>query len=76
MTFLLRNPAAFDPDDVIQKHIESGKARLIKGDAMVRDDCIRAWEEAGRDRDVDALVFTVGQFLNDSPPLRQQLTLC
>ena len=33
----------------------------MKGDALVKDDVKRAWEESGRDRSVDTVVFTVGK---------------
>ncbi|KII93363.1 hypothetical protein PLICRDRAFT_101613 [Plicaturopsis crispa FD-325 SS-3] len=57
VTFLLRNPATFDADAIVQKYVQTGKARLVKGDALVRDDVQRAWDAAGP---VDAVVFTVG----------------
>ncbi|KAF9447902.1 hypothetical protein P691DRAFT_801664 [Macrolepiota fuliginosa MF-IS2] len=62
VTFLLRNPSVFDNDTSIQPYVSSGHARLIKGDALVKDDVARAWAEAGRDRPqgVDYLLFTVG----------------
>ncbi|KAJ6551339.1 hypothetical protein B0H19DRAFT_951128 [Mycena capillaripes] len=58
VTFLLRNPSVFDEDTVIQKYVQSGKVRLVKGDASRDEDTRRAWEEAGV---VDALIFSVGQ---------------
>lgn len=62
MTFLLRSPSIFDSDEVIQKHLESGNARLLQGDALVRKDVQRAWEEAAKYGKVDLLLFTVGKF--------------
>ncbi|KIJ59180.1 hypothetical protein HYDPIDRAFT_101173 [Hydnomerulius pinastri MD-312] len=63
VTFLLRTPKVFDNDESIQKYIRSGKARLIQGDALVKDDVKRAWAEAAKgddDKPVDTLLFTVG----------------
>lgn len=57
VTFLLRTPAVFDKDALIQRHLKSGKARLVKGDATNEADTRRAWEEAGV---VDAVIFSVG----------------
>ncbi|KAF7302618.1 hypothetical protein HMN09_00896300 [Mycena chlorophos] len=57
VTFLLRSPSAFDKDETIQRHVRSGKARLVKGDALKEEDARRAWESAGT---VDTLLFTVG----------------
>lgn len=62
MTFLLRSPAAFDADEEIQKYVKSGHALLVKGDALVREDVRKAWETASKDRKVDFLLFTVGEF--------------
>ena len=63
MTFLLRSPTVFDQDEVIQGYIKSGKAKLLKGDALVQDDVKHAWDEAANSGVVDLLVFTVGQCL-------------
>jgi hypothetical protein len=62
VTFLLRSPRVFEQDDTIQNYIKEGKARLIQGDALVKNDVRRAWSEAQVDdtRPVDFLIFTVG----------------
>jgi hypothetical protein len=63
VTFLLRSPKVFDSDETIQKYVRTGKARLIQGDALVKDDVKRAWAEAAKgddDRPVEFLIFTVG----------------
>ncbi|KAK2464539.1 hypothetical protein APHAL10511_003446 [Amanita phalloides] len=60
VTFLLRSTTVFDKDETMQSYIQSGKARLVKGDGLVKDDVQRAWEESGRDRPVDTVLFTVG----------------
>jgi hypothetical protein len=66
VTFLLRSPAVFDQDETIQSYAKKGKARLIQGDALVKDDVSRAWSEAEQgddNRPVDFLLFTVGAYL-------------
>lgn len=63
VTFLLRSPSTFDANATIQKYIKGGQARLIKGDALIKDDVKRAWTEAAKgdgDQRVDVLLFTVG----------------
>jgi len=45
------------------KYIRDGKARLVQGDALIRDDVKRGWEEAAKgegEERVDILLFTVG----------------
>jgi hypothetical protein len=60
-TFLLRSPAVFDEDAEIQGYVKAGKARLLKGDALIQDNVQRAWDEASKAATVDLLLFTVGQ---------------
>ena len=64
VTFLLRSgPATFEKDATIQKYVESGKARLIQGDALNKDDVTKAWEKAAEGEGwvrVGILLFTVG----------------
>jgi hypothetical protein len=60
VTFLLRSPSAFDQDETVQRYIKSGKARLVKGDGLVQEDVKRAWEDSGKDKPVDTVLFTVG----------------
>jgi len=64
VTFLLRSgPAVFDKNATIQKYVKSGKARLIKGDALNKEDVRKAWEEAAKGDgwvSVGILLFTVG----------------
>ncbi|KAJ7772662.1 hypothetical protein DFH07DRAFT_913526 [Mycena maculata] len=57
VTFLLRSPSIFDEDTTIRKYVQSGHARLVKGDALNEADTRRAWDAAGI---VDAVVFTIG----------------
>ena len=60
MTFLLRSPTTFDDDQTVQKYVKSGKARLIKGNALVPADVQAVWAAASKDQPVDVLIFTVG----------------
>ncbi|KAL1721720.1 hypothetical protein EV715DRAFT_194537 [Schizophyllum commune] len=60
VTFLLRNPAVFDEDEIIKKAVAAGKAFLVKGDGLNQDDVARAWVEATSHGHVDTLLFTVG----------------
>jgi len=62
VTFLLRKTNVFDGDDTIQTYVNAGKARLVQGDALVKEDVQRAWAAAQGDdgKPVDFLVFTVG----------------
>ncbi|KAI6103401.1 amino acid permease-domain-containing protein [Pisolithus sp. B1] len=63
VTFLLRSPSVFNDDAAIQPYVSSGKARLVKGNALVREDVERAWTEAAKgddNRPVDFLIFTIG----------------
>jgi hypothetical protein len=63
VTFLLRNPKCFEGDATIQKYVQSGKARLVQGDALNEEQVSHGWIEAGKgDRPgaVDVVLFTVG----------------
>lgn len=59
---MLRSPAIFDSDSTIQSYVESGKAHLLKGDALVEDDVKRAWDEALTHGPVDFLLSSVGMY--------------
>ncbi|KAF8625577.1 hypothetical protein AX15_005299 [Amanita polypyramis BW_CC] len=61
VTFLLRSPSVFDNDQLVQGYIKSGRARLVKGDGLVHADVKRAWDESGKDKPVDTVLFTVGK---------------
>ena len=67
VTFLLRSPASFDDDAEIQKHVKTGNAQLVKGDALVPEDVSKAWEKATEDAPVDFILYTVG--FSESLPL-------
>lgn len=61
VVFLLRNPKAFDDDATMKPYLDSGKAILVRGDALSATDVANAWKKAaevtGR---VDFVVFSVG----------------
>lgn len=61
VVFLLRNPKAFDEDATMKPYLDSGKAILVRGDALNATDVANAWkkvaEVTGR---VDFVVFSVG----------------
>jgi len=60
-TFLLRNTNAFDNDELMKPHVESGRVQLVQGDALVSDDVKKAWEKAtDGGRPVDFVLFTIG----------------
>ncbi|KAF8625575.1 hypothetical protein AX15_005297 [Amanita polypyramis BW_CC] len=59
ITFLLPSISVFDGDETIQGYVKSGKACLVEGDGLIKADVKRAWEESGRDRPVDTVVFAV-----------------
>jgi hypothetical protein len=63
VTFLLRNDTCFDNDEALQRYIKSGKARLVKGDAMISDDVKKALNTAISDPNthLDTIIFTVGK---------------
>ncbi|KAF5323738.1 hypothetical protein D9619_012992 [Psilocybe cf. subviscida] len=58
--YLLRNPAVFDADELVQAHVKAGRARLHKGDALNEDSTREVWSKASEERPVDFLLFTVG----------------
>ncbi|CCM05132.1 uncharacterized protein FIBRA_07340 [Fibroporia radiculosa] len=63
VTFLLRSLSVFNEDKVIQKFVEAGTARLVKGDALNPDDVRKGWEasqSAFPDGHVNLVLFTVG----------------
>ncbi|EPQ57839.1 hypothetical protein GLOTRDRAFT_36959 [Gloeophyllum trabeum ATCC 11539] len=63
ITFLLRSPSVFDNDEKIKTYVTSGRARLVKGDALNKEDLLRAWQIAGQSENegvVGLLLFTVG----------------
>ncbi len=61
VTFLLRNPSIFDGNAEVAPFIESGKAILVKGDAMKQDEIKSAWDTASEHGPIDVIIFTVGK---------------
>ena len=70
VTFLLRRTEVFDTDEVIQEYLAKGKVRLVKGDALNKDQVQHGWAVAGKregadgsssEGGVDVLLFTVGK---------------
>ena len=68
----------FDNDETVQKYVRAGKARLVQGDALVKEDVKRAWTVAqgDDDRPVDFLVFTVGKSYFPPAPLFDLMYTC
>ncbi|KAA1479487.1 hypothetical protein DENSPDRAFT_846268 [Dentipellis sp. KUC8613] len=60
VTFLLRNVSVFDDDADIQNYVKAGKVRLLKGDALNRDDVAAGWAAAAESGPIDVFLFTVG----------------
>ena len=60
-TLLLRKTDVFDNDEQMRPHVESGRAQLVQGDALVEDDVKAVWEKAADGRAVDYVVFTLGK---------------
>lgn len=60
VTFLLRSPSVFDDDATVQKYLSTNKARLVKGDALVRSDVQIAWDTATSESPVDIVLSTLG----------------
>ncbi|KAL5490680.1 hypothetical protein ACEPAI_5514 [Sanghuangporus weigelae] len=59
--FLLRNTSCFDTDESIKQYVASGKARLVQGDAMKKEDVGKALTVASEGDDpLDAVLFSVG----------------
>ena len=67
VTFLLRSLSVFDTNETMQTYLHSGKARLVKGDALDKEDVQRGWTEAAKPTHegdvtgVDTLLFTLGE---------------
>ncbi|TFY58541.1 hypothetical protein EVG20_g8113 [Dentipellis fragilis] len=60
VTFLLRNLSVFDDDAEIQRYIKDGKARLLKGDALNREEVAAGWAAAAQAGPIDVFLFTIG----------------
>jgi len=81
VTFLMRSPSAFDANEEMQNYIKNGTARLVKGDALNREDVLKGWEVAaepespGGARGVDVLLFSVGSTSPKLHPLKGVIIL-
>ena len=61
VVFLLRNPKVFDDDATIKPYLDSGKAILVKGDALSAEDVANSWKKAAEvNGRIDFVVFSVG----------------
>ncbi|KAJ3777489.1 hypothetical protein FB446DRAFT_699900 [Lentinula raphanica] len=60
VTFMLRSTSVCNSDESIQGYVQSGKAHLIKGDALIEDDVKHARDEALTYGALDLVLFTVG----------------
>ncbi|KIY66660.1 hypothetical protein CYLTODRAFT_398392 [Cylindrobasidium torrendii FP15055 ss-10] len=63
VNFMLRSTSVFDDSAShaeLQTYIKSGKAKLLKGDALVNTDVKSAYEAASACSPVDLVLFTVG----------------
>ena len=61
VVFLLRNPNVFDEDVTVKPYLDSGKAILVKGDALNAGDVANAWKKAAEvNGRVDFVIFSVG----------------
>ncbi|KAI0697313.1 hypothetical protein C8T65DRAFT_582797 [Cerioporus squamosus] len=62
VTLLLRSTSVFDNDEQMQPFVRNGKAQLVRGDALNKDDVRKGWEaaiQAGGGK-VDAVLFAIG----------------
>ena len=62
----MRSTSVFDNDDTIKPYVSSGKAHLVKGDALKAEDVANAWAQAAEIGSIDFVIFTVGKPL--TPP--------
>jgi len=64
VTLLLRRSNTFDQDETMKKYIASGKARIIQGDSLQKEDVARSWTKAseGDDPQIDGVIFTIGTY--------------
>lgn len=60
-TLLLRKPDAMESDPAMSGYIRDGKAKLVQGDGLVKEDVQRAWDAAKGDSKVDLVFFGIGE---------------
>ncbi|CAE7106082.1 unnamed protein product [Rhizoctonia solani] len=59
-TLILRRPDSMESEPSISEHIRNGLAKLVRGDALVREDVQKAWDVANSDGPVDLIFFGIG----------------
>lgn len=59
-TLLLRRPDAMESDPAMSGYIREGKATLVRGDGLVKEDVQKAWDTAKADGKVDLVFFGIG----------------
>jgi NAD(P)-dependent dehydrogenase (short-subunit alcohol dehydrogenase family) len=67
VTYLLRKPTVFDNNAEMKKYVESGTAKLVKGDVLNKDDVKKVYEVAGEGEGpgVEVILYSIGVL---SPP--------
>ncbi|CAE6417209.1 hypothetical protein ACGC1H_002189 [Rhizoctonia solani] len=61
-TFLLRRPDAMQSDSSMSEYIRNGLAKLVRGDALVREDVQNAWDVANSDGPVELIFSGIGGY--------------
>ncbi|QRV80474.1 NAD(P)H-binding family protein [Ceratobasidium sp. AG-Ba] len=59
-TLLLRRLEAMQSEPSMTNYVQSGQAKLVGGDALIRADVQRAWDTAKGNGEVDAVFFGIG----------------
>lgn len=78
VTYLLRSPSVFKDDAQMQEYIKSGKALLVQGDALKKEDVAHGWETAqgaSPTSQVDLVLFGVGKSTSTHSCHRHHLTI-
>jgi NAD(P)-dependent dehydrogenase (short-subunit alcohol dehydrogenase family) len=60
-TLLLRKPDAMESDSSMKDYIQNGSAKLVRGDALVREDVQKAVDVANADGKLELIFFGIGQ---------------
>lgn len=76
VTFMLRSVATLENDPKIKPYVETGKAKLVKGDAMSFEDVSAAWKLASSEAPVDLVLFTVGMLSRCSSRFKDLMRHC
>ncbi|CAE6348249.1 unnamed protein product [Rhizoctonia solani] len=59
-TLLLRKPDAMESDPSMKDYIQNGSAKLVRGDALVREDVQKAVDVANADGKLELIFFGIG----------------